>query len=255
MILRPIAPAAPTSAKVQPAWPVIEQTQKDCAAPCWIIAQPDHAALAGEIAAGIGPPLLEALDYESIQGIALHDEGWAPFDTPMPKNSRELLSFFDVSAEVALTAWRGSIERAEAAGPMAGAIVSRHFWRIGSTRIAQGKDAPSEIDLLNRFIADEQARQRGLVSGRSAEMEALTDVLQFCDVVSLYICCGATEDVSFPQQFHGRSLSLRRVRGGVAANTAVCRFDPSPFSQSMDLAIPARRFPDGTMEQVALVLY
>jgi len=255
MILRPSVPAAPQSPEVQPAWPVIEQTEKSCAAPCWMITQPDHAALSGEIAAGIGPPLAEALDPEVIRGIALHDEGWASFDAPMPSAERAPVSFFDVNADTALTAWRRSIEIAQSAGPMAGAIVSRHFWRIGSTRIAQGKDGPREIEMLHRFLAEEQARQKKLVSGSWSQMEAFTDVLQFCDVLSLYLCCGASENVSFPQQFRGASPKLWRVWEGVAADCAVCRFAPSPVSQSMDLAIPARRFPDGRAEQFAVVLF
>jgi len=253
MILRPCAPAEFHNSDAQPAWRVIEQTEMNCARPCWIITQPDHAALAGDIAANLGPPLLDALDREVIQGIALHDEGWARFDAPMPSSDKELVSFFDVTAETALTAWGGSIASAERAGPMAGAIVSRHFWRIAAMRITQDKDGPHEVDRLRRFLADEQARQERLVPGRWPQMEAFTDVLQFCDVLSLYLCCGAKSDVSFPQQFRGVSPVLRC--DAASDQSVVCRFEPSVFSGSVDLAVPARQYPDGAAKQFAVVMY
>jgi Protein of unknown function (DUF3891) len=254
MILRPNAPAAfPLSKDVQPAWPMIEQTENTCEAPYWIVTQPDHAALAGTIAANLGLPLFDPLEPEIVQGIALHDEGWAPFDAPMPSRDEDLVSFFDVAADAAVNAWRGSIACAQGAGPMAGAIVSRHFWRIASMRIGQGKDGACEIEMLQRFLAEEQARQERLVPGQRQEMEAFTDVLQFCDVLSLYLCCGATEDVSFSQQFGGVSPVLRRVQE--SGEAAVCRFELSPFVRPIDVAVPARRFPDGQAKQFAVLLY
>ncbi|MBV9609952.1 MAG: DUF3891 family protein, partial [Acidobacteria bacterium] len=138
MILRPIAPAASHSSPVHPAWPVIEHTEKNCGRPCWVITQPDHAALSGAIAAALAPTVVESLSQEIIRGIALHDEGWASFDGPMPHCDDELISFFDVNADTAVSAWLGSIQRAVIEGPMAGAIVSRHFWRIASMRLEQG---------------------------------------------------------------------------------------------------------------------
>jgi len=253
MILRPCAPAEiEHSEVVQPAWPVIEQTENNCARPCWIVTQPDHAALAGDIAARLGPPLIDAVDEEVISGIALHDEGWTRFDSPMPARDEELISFFDVTADTALTAWRSSIASAEGAGPMAGAIVSRHFWRIASMRISQEKDGPREIDMLQRFLTEEQSRQERLVPGQWRQMEAFTDVLQFCDVLSLYLCCGATQDVSFPQKFRGASPVLRRQ---ATSGDSVCRFEPSPFSGPVDLAVPARRYPDGNPRQFPVVMY
>ena len=255
MILRLSAPlAAQQGCGVQPAWQVIDQSQKHCGIPCWIITQPHHAALAGEIAANIGPPLGTVLEQEIIQGIALHDEGWAPFDAQVPADSHHLVSFFAVAADTALAAWRASIVCARRAGAMAGAIVSRHFWRIASGRISQGKDSPRELEMLECFLREEKARQQQLVNGCWQQLEAFTDVLQFCDLLSLYLCCGATEDVSFPQLFQGRSLLLRREPESSTEKHPRFGFEPSPFTKSFNLVIPARCFPDGEPAQFAAVL-
>jgi hypothetical protein len=57
---------------------------------------------------------------------------------------------------------------------------------------------------MQGFLDQESKRQSRLArkDGRSAdELEALTDVLQFCDLLSLYFCCGAAENVDFPEFF------------------------------------------------------
>ena len=68
-------------------------------------------------------------------------------------------------------------------------------------------------------------------------------MLQFCDVLSLYLCCGAAQDVEFPQRFGAKPIRLRR-EARAADQAAVCRFEPSPFiGGGVDLAVLARRFP------------
>jgi hypothetical protein len=83
------------------------------------------------------------------------------------------------------------------------------------------------------------------LGGRSRqELEFLTDVLQFCDVLSLYLCCGAAQDVEFRQSFGEKPIRLRREAAPDQA--AVCRFEPTPFTAGgVDLAVIARRFPAG----------
>ena len=49
------------------------------------------------------------------------------------------------------------------------------------------------------------------------ELETLTDVLQFCDLVSLYICCGAQNAVEFPSAVERKSAM--KVEGAIIAPT------------------------------------
>jgi uncharacterized protein DUF3891 len=212
-----------------PVWDAILPTQKVPAPEYWLITQPDHAALSGDIAAALGPPLLPRLSPEIVQGIAMHDEGWAPFDAQITITDGRPLSFLDFLPEDFLRAWKGSIERAEKVAPIAGAMVSGHFWRLAKNRLEWGIDGAEDRSLLRDFLENEQARQQRFLGGRSRDqLEFLTDVLQFCDVLSLYLCCGATQNVEFPQRFERQPIRLRRESG--CSQAAVCRFDPTPFT-------------------------
>jgi len=226
-----------------PVWDAILPTQKARAPEYWLITQPDHAALSGAIAAALGPPLLPQLSSEVVQGITLHDEGWAPFDAQITLTDGRPLSFLDFLPKDFLRAWNGSIERAEKIAPIAGAMVSEHFSRLARNRLEWRIDGAEDRKLLLDLLEHEQARQQRLLGGYSQEeFEFLTDVLQFCDVLSLYLCCGAVQDVEFSQRFGAKPIRLRREAARDQA--AVCRFEPTPFTgDGVDLAVLARRFP------------
>jgi len=241
-VLHPISGGEPAPACV-PVWDAILPTQKASAPEYWLITQPDHAALSGAIAAALGPPLLPQLSPEVVQGITLHDEGWAPFDAQITLTDGKPLSFLDFLPKDFLRAWNGSIERAERIAPIAGAIVSGHFSRLAKNRLEWGIDGAEDRRLLLDFLESEQARQQRLLGGYSREeFDFLTDVLQFCDVLSLYLCCGAVQDVEFSQRFGAKPIRLRREAARDQA--AVCRFEPTPFTGGgVDLAVSARRYP------------
>jgi hypothetical protein len=228
-----------------PVWDAILPTQKTCAPEYWLITQPDHAALSGAIAAALGPPLLYQLSPEVVQGITHHDDGWAPFDAQVTVTNGRPFSFLDFLPKDFLRAWTSSIERAERISPVAGAMVSNHFWRLGRNRLEWGIDNAQDRQLLTDFLASEQERQQRLLAGQPRkELEFLTDVLQFCDVLSLYLCCGASRDVEFSQKFGSKPIRLQRE--ATRDQAAVCRFEPSPFTAGgVNLAVGARRFPVG----------
>jgi hypothetical protein len=255
MVLRPIASGetlhgedpGPGEHSCIPVWETISPTQKISAPEYWLITQPDHAALSGAIAAAFGPPLLPQLTSEVVRGIAVHDDGWAAFDAQPCIANGKPLSFLDFRPCDFLRAWRGSIQQAAEIAPIAGAIVSGHFSRLARKRLEWEIDGADDHKLLLDFLDDEQARQQRLLGGYSRqEFEFLTDVLQFCDVLSLYLCCGAAHDVVFPQRFGDHPICLRREAARRPDQAAVCRFEPSPFAAGgVDLAVSARRFPAG----------
>ncbi|HEU4413467.1 MAG TPA: DUF3891 family protein, partial [Candidatus Angelobacter sp.] len=209
MILRPLESPSAAGADFQPAWTVVERLQRQSYDGCWMITQPSHAALAGELAAKITHPAAPSLDADLVRAIALHDAGWGVPDAQAIMQSRSVRqgcprSFIACSVNEFLTAWEKSIDIAGSAGPAGGYIVSRHFWRLGANRVAHSDDIAGDRNQLNKFLASESKRQEQLKARQSqgaAELEALTDVLQFCDLLSLYICSGAKENAVFPQYF------------------------------------------------------
>ncbi len=241
MILRAVQPVPPSpGAGCIPAWTAILGTQQRPGPDCWLITQPDHAALSGDLAANLALP---EVTPEVVEAIALHDEGWAECDeralaaaeqpgAPLPR------SFFEMPVAESVAAWTASIERVEAVAPVGGLMVSTHFCTLADEHLAAGHDAPEDAGRLRAFLeAEHKRRVRLRAEERRApsEVEKLVEALQFCDLVSLYLCSGAGAAVEFPQRLAGpRPIRLRREK-------EACIFEPSPFRGSFDLAIAARR--------------
>lgn len=252
MVLHPLATgAALPLSDFQPAWRVIERTQKVLADSYWLVTQPDHAILAGALASGIVSPEIPIIDAATARAIAVHDAGWAVFDaeasvtaTPALNARGKPLSFLEIEPPQFLRAWTASIERAMGVCPAGGYIVSRHFCALGEARLAAGVDLPENSARLRSFANQEAERRERLMAeaARSQEeLDSLLLVLQFCDLLSLYLCCGAGEAVEFPQEF-----SCGKVRMRCAKDVWVLQ--PSPFRcgsshQEVSLQVKARGYP------------
>ena len=244
MILRPLYPDAPANDRWLPAWQVVERLQRQKYESCWMITQPSHAVLAGGLAARFQAPQLPRLDADLIRAIALHDAGWGIPDAqaitrsraPRPQPPR---SFLETGIEEFLDAWTQSIQVAQSAGAAGAYIVSRHFQRLAEHRIGAAADTDRDRKRLQTFVAHESQRQKRLAAkqDRSAEeLESLTDVLQFCDLLSLYICSGARESVEFPECL-GFTLRLSTEDAGY-------RLDPPLIGQSAKFTVAALRYPE-----------
>jgi Protein of unknown function (DUF3891) len=248
----PNAPASRISV-----WEAVERRQKQTAQTWWLVAQPDHAALSGDLAASISSSShFPKLDSEVLAAIRLHDEGWAQVDaadgggsksqsrTSESSESARPLSFLDMSPSVFIRAWKDSIRRAEESSALGGILVSEHFSRLAKSRLQSCIDTFQDMENLRRFLGHEAEQRRRLMAktGRSdEETRSLVDVLQFCDLLSLYLCCGAVEDVEFPQQVQGRTIVLRRAG-------EMCRTDPAIFGAGVSLGVSARRHPQSEAE-------
>jgi Protein of unknown function (DUF3891) len=248
------------------AWEAVERKQKQGADEWWLIAQPDHAALAGDLAALLDTPLLPKLDEPILRAISLHDSGWARFDGGERGTGRDLevslrdpqvdasgkpLSFLEMTPAEFITAWHDSIQRASEVSQVGGFMVSEHFCRLARTRLESYKDGPSDLQRLNDFLAHEAKRQSELQSNElrlEEQLALLTDVLQFCDLLSLYLCCGADDPVEFPQKFSGNSVMLRR-KGEMYELT------PQLFGAGASLGVTARRYPIAGGVQVGTLAF
>ena len=245
MILRPLEPplAVPASHGCVAAWPVVEGLQRKTYDRCWMITQPSHAALAGEIAASLATLGFPTLDDALVRAIALHDAGWGPVDARAVTRSRAARpvpprSFLAMEAAEVLEAWTESIHIAQAVGPAGGFIVSRHFYRIAERRIAAGEDTAADRKKIEQFLAHETQRQKRLASKqqRSAdELESLTDLLQLCDLLSLYFCCGAPESADFPECC---GVKLR-----ITPENQAYKLDPPALESGTQFRVAALRFP------------
>jgi len=217
MILRPHNLLRHENSRTISAWDAVARSQRALAGSYLLVRQPDHARLAGELARHVHITGRPEITDDIIQGISLHDEGWLAFDSGTEKlqatparysgdvplsSDGKPLSFLDIKAGDFLHAWRGSIDAAEAITPMAGLIVSGHFYRLGKFGISNGHYSGPDAALIQQFLHEEECRRERLsqLGSRSAdEIEYWTDLLQFCDLLSLYLCCGSEEPVQFPQ--------------------------------------------------------
>lgn len=211
MILRPLELTSAAGTEFLSAWSVVERIEREPYAACWMITQPSHAVLAGDFAAKMNGPQVPGdvprMDAAMVRAIALHDAGWGVPDAQAIMQSRSIRqgcpkSFIQCSTGEFLAAWEKSIEVAASTGPAGGYIVSRHFVRIAEQNAAHVP--PHDRDRVSAFLHHEAARQKQLSAKQERsieELELLTDVLQFCDLLSLYICCGAHGNAVFPEFF------------------------------------------------------
>jgi len=223
-----------------PVWSAIEPRQLGHAEQYCLITQPDHAALAGQLAAAIRAAWMPTLSPDAIEAIAVHDEGWAAFDTIALGERSRPLSFIEVLPPQFLRAWTNSVDHAAGRSPLAGIMVSRHFCRLLRGRAESPRETKHDQMLMQRFLQSESDRQQRLSCNlREVEIEILVDVLQLCDVLSLYLCCGANEEVEFPQSLGRRKMRLRCT----GADAFV--LNPSPFPSPVSLSVPAHHWPNG----------
>ncbi len=241
------------------AWEAVARAHRIHAPNYLLVHQPDHARLSGELVQRLAIATMPPISDEIVRGISLHDEGWAEFDaghqrlrtTPARYLPDRLaldeqgkpLSFLDIKAGDFLHAWRLSIEAAEAVAPIAALMVSGHFYRLGKFGIETGHYSPADAALVRRFVNEEERRRECLskLEKRSHdEVEFWIDMLQFGDLLSLYLCCGSEESVEFPQRIAtgGGTISLQ-VEDGVYV------LSPCIFAEQTEFSLPAHSFPGG----------
>jgi hypothetical protein len=176
----------------RPFWPLFLQTQQGIAPPYGMIFQADHARLSGDLASYLHEDVFGPLPSEVLAAIAQHDAGWQQPDTaqlatiadtppkPFPLLPREQSNPF----------WSESVRLAEEVSPLTGVIVSRHFCALGLQ------------DPAHRTFLEEQVPRRDRIEaslGISREhLDRWTAAIGFCDVLSLYLCCGSQDPVAFP---------------------------------------------------------
>lgn len=246
MILRPLAAPAPQApgTEPEPIWLAIERSQKQDFSPgCWLVPQPAHAALAGDIAQALAPKVFPGITPEVVRGIALHDAGWSPDDANAIQASRargarfQPRSFITADPRDTLAAWTGSIDIAGKGSPISAYLVSRHFSAIAATYLSQADARTAK--LLRDFIAREdacRAKLRKKLPQSDVQLDRLVEALQFCDLLSLYLSCGLSGPVTFPQKVAGKPVVLSG--GGDRI-----QLSPDPLGGGVSFTLAAIRHP------------
>lgn len=243
MVLRPILDSqAPFTGESIPVWNAVESRQKLCAREWLLIAQPDHAALSGAIASHVTAPGFPDVDGEIARAIGMHDSGWSLFESdphacPRTHPDGRPLSFFELEPGDFLRAWTASIDRVAEDSARGAYMVSQHFTWLGEFRLRRAEDSISVQQQIAAFVQGERERQRTLRESahNTSGWDSLLPLLQFCDILSLYLCSGTHQPVEFPQQFEAG-----KVRASYDAN--VCVLSPTPFAAPASLSFRARRY-------------
>lgn len=187
-----------------------------------MILQPDHSRLAGEIAQHLRADVFGDLPAEVLAAIREHDFGWESNDRNQLANirSQPLRPFPQLSPEETHPSWRESVRRARESSLLEGVIVSRHFCALAS-------QLPPHFP----FAEDENPRRERIERELNIPREDLdrwTAVIGFCDLVSLYLCCGAREPTEFPLAHPSlpdaslaRKVFLERVDGQPSFTPAI----------------------------------
>jgi Protein of unknown function (DUF3891) len=258
MILRPLLPEEDwrAAAQLQPVWQVVSRVEAMEAEQYLLVGQPDHARLSGEMAAKFRATFLPSIDEKTARAISAHDAGWSQFpferelqgNPPLTEGGRPQ-HFMQVAIDESLAAWRGSIKAAGEISPVGEYMVSGHFSRIARMRIQMEVDPGEVVDHLASFAREEEAAQEKLewqIPLPKAQLTELIDLLQFSDVLSLYLCCGSHDPVDFPQDFRGERIQMR-YEEGVFVTT------PSIFVETQRFHLPVRIFPSKSGEGRTMV--
>jgi len=89
-------------------------------------------------------------------------------------------------------------------------------------------------------LREQQARD-------AAEINLLVDVLQFFDLLSLYVCCGSLENIELPQRFNQKLFRLHR-------DSDKYRLEPSLFNRPITFSIETTDYPSKSEEQISILL-
>lgn len=237
----------------------------------FLIAQDDHAKLAGQLARHFGNDRFARPEphEDVIAGVSLHDAGWPLHDDEPTLNPAGLpIDVFESTRPIAFKVWHASADRAYSAGPYADLLVSLHNLSLSVIATTQSAGNHEKFDMskmteqfeLNKFQHREIERQErlrkelGMATDRPLKFGlafAGTDetedrllfnfrLLQAMDMCSLALCCttppaGKTPDLL--PRVGGSALQLSLKRDG--NNLMV---DPWPFDvERIEVTIPFRR--------------
>ena len=215
-----------------------------------IIAQIDHAHLAGQLAKHWGAPFGKLEAREALLWAAFHhDDGWAAWDQNPGVDSATGVprQFTEMNPADTLAIWTMSIDAAAAQGPLEGCLVAGHFCRLGR-RATWGKEQDPAWQPFLGFLDSYEARARQWLARWQADdaahspqlAEQALDQLQFFDTFSLWFCCSESTEREIVETPFGVDLVI------LPRSPSQLQLEPWPFtSDSLELSVPGRMIPTG----------
>lgn len=183
-----------------------------------LITQHDHARLSGEIAERLNKEIYLNRNREAVIFAAYeHDRGWIPLDRRCRSNeeTRTPYTFMDYPLVEKLQSYRRGIDEMEEKNAYAALLASLHFVSFFHLESAPEESVP--------FVQGEQTRQRSIMERLEEADHACVarhlEILQFCDLFSLYVCLnepGSTQEEVHPWyrggiRFLGETSAVRWV--------------------------------------------
>ncbi|MBM3777631.1 MAG: DUF3891 family protein [Acidimicrobiia bacterium] len=199
-----------------------------------LVTQPDHATLAGDIAAAMpGEPGLRGPNRDLLlAAVREHDNGWLETDAAprVDPGTERPFDFVTEPARLKQEVWTRGIQRAAGRHPRVGALVAEHALTVSADR----RNEPDWRAFFTTITAlrDELLRQLGLERGPDRErFERDYRIVRLTDVWSLQLCgafAAAQDTFGHRSVFDGHTLVIA----------------PDPFDgATIPLTVPARRIP------------
>ena len=181
-----------TAQEVRPAREVVMEIQSNVKPPHAIVLQFAHSQLTGDLARALRTEVFGEIPTDVVEAARQHDFGWTENDMDQLRHSQERRPqpFSLVPDEVEISSWQNSLRRTEDAAPLINILISRHFCFLS-------KDNPPHQE----FLQQETRRRERIENSLNFSAEDLsrwTAAVGFCDLLSLYLGCGSTENAEFP---------------------------------------------------------
>jgi hypothetical protein len=227
-----------------------------------LIRQPDHALLAGELAAQWGNERFAPPEPRepALRAITSHDNGWEEWEAQPRVDPATGIpyAFLNMPVESFLLIWRRGVRRAMAETPYVGLLVGAHGRRLVEGRLARGEDPPPVRHDLAEFVAEVRAAQeraKGELAwdaAAEAQLGANDALLKLCDALSLLFCCGPL----VPQTYSDAPGPSPEARSGLRVGPIDGRtlgFAPYPFrAPGVEVSVRARRVPQRRYDDTLL---
>ena len=204
----------------------------------FLVTQPEHARLAGELARHWSYARLPSIaDQEFLDAVRLHDAGWEPLDRrPAFGADGRPVSFLEWPLTSSVEAWRRSIETAGELGPRAAYAVARHFCLLGRMALPRPLP-PDEREALEGFLAEHETHKL------DPTLENWTRVLQVCDLLSLHLITAGRMNTSLLRNYG--------IEARFEAERDCLHLSPCPFDGVLRLECAARFLPSDSRTPVA----
>lgn len=218
---------------------------------------PTPASTSSPTSASMSPATSAAVRDEVFAAILHHDDGWADWERAprLDPESRQPLSFTEVTPTEALAIWSQSIDAAAAIGPLAAWMVAGHFLRLAVNSESMQADAAFRVwrNAMAHRRADWLAAWRHVdpaVRTPALADEALQWLWTF-DEASLWFCCTCSpSDHAIPcapepyRAGRGTPIEMELLAAGrELAVAAPWRFDAREVAfRIAGQVVPAERF-------------